>query len=171
MNIIPRYALHEQGLQRQKSIGPLVSSQERRALTVSRVNRTFCSSSGLDKVSFVRTSEKETYRCLLGRTDPPASSPASPRPATPPRCAPPRPNPPVVCPGFGLDRYLSNPKLGRTAGGTLRGGSEQGVTSGSGLGASWAGRRGAILPWKDVPLRPPARGRQLSGTSFGNTTV
>ena len=36
---IPGHALHEKGLQRQKSVGPLVSSQEQRALLVPRLNR------------------------------------------------------------------------------------------------------------------------------------
>ena len=33
------HALHEKGLQRQKGVGPLVSSQEQRALLVPRFNR------------------------------------------------------------------------------------------------------------------------------------
>ena len=33
------HALHEKGLQNQKSVGPLVSSQERRALLVPVINR------------------------------------------------------------------------------------------------------------------------------------
>ena len=36
---IPGHALHEKGLQRQKSVGPLVSSQEERALLVPVINR------------------------------------------------------------------------------------------------------------------------------------
>ena len=36
---IPGHALHEKGLQRQKGIDPLVSSQERRARFVLRINR------------------------------------------------------------------------------------------------------------------------------------
>ena len=39
MNRIPGHALHEKGLQRQKGVGPLVSSQEHRALPVPRCNR------------------------------------------------------------------------------------------------------------------------------------
>ena len=35
----PGHALHEKGLQRQKSVGPLVSSQEERALLVPVINR------------------------------------------------------------------------------------------------------------------------------------
>ena len=36
---IPGHALHEKGLQRQKGVGPLVGSQERRALLVPLINR------------------------------------------------------------------------------------------------------------------------------------
>ena len=36
---IPGHALHEKGLQRQKGVGPLVGSQERRALLVPVINR------------------------------------------------------------------------------------------------------------------------------------
>ena len=46
-------------------------------------------------------------RFFPGRTDPSASRPARSRPAPPPRRAPPRPDPPVLCPGFGLDIYIS----------------------------------------------------------------
>ena len=35
----PGHALHEKGLQRQKGVGTLVSSQERRAFAVPRINR------------------------------------------------------------------------------------------------------------------------------------
>ena len=37
--LIPGHALHEKGLQRQKGAGPLVSSQEERALLVLLINR------------------------------------------------------------------------------------------------------------------------------------
>ena len=36
---IPGHALHEKGVQRQQSVGPLVSSQEQRALLVPLINR------------------------------------------------------------------------------------------------------------------------------------
>ena len=36
---IPGHALHEKGLQRQKGVGPLVSSQERRAAVVPVISR------------------------------------------------------------------------------------------------------------------------------------
>ena len=37
--IIPGHALHEKGLQRQKNVGPLVGSQEQRALLVPLITR------------------------------------------------------------------------------------------------------------------------------------
>ena len=43
--------LHEKGLQRQKGVGPLVSSQEERALFVPRLNR--LSTVGQPRVSFL----------------------------------------------------------------------------------------------------------------------
>ena len=71
VHIIPGHALHEKGLQRQIAVGTLVNSQQRRALAVPRlnrwstageplVNRTFCSSTGLHRISFVRACE-ETF--------------------------------------------------------------------------------------------------------------
>ena len=36
---IPGHALHEKGLQRQKGVGPLVSSQEKRELLILLINR------------------------------------------------------------------------------------------------------------------------------------
>ena len=71
---IPGHALHEKGLQRQIGVGTLVNSQQRRALAVPvinrdkpdkpRVNRTFCSSTGLHRISFVRACE-ETFRTVF----------------------------------------------------------------------------------------------------------
>ena len=122
---VPGHALHEKGLQRQKGDGPLVSSQEHRALLVPRlnrlstgcrsvVNRSFGSSIVLHRISLVRASG-ETFRrrffdalegtrdaCLLGELF--CRRPALPGPTPLPRLAP-RPDPPVVCPGFGLDRF------------------------------------------------------------------
>ena len=85
-----------------------------------RFNRTFCSSIGLHRVSFVRAS-RNTPRsvffdrlegmgdgCLLG--GPIRRRPILPRPAPPSRRAPPRPDPPVVCPGFGLDKSVISQK-------------------------------------------------------------
>ena len=63
---IPGHALPEKGLQRQIGVGTLVSSQERRALFVPRFNRTFCSSTGLHRISFVRASEESFTRVLFG---------------------------------------------------------------------------------------------------------
>ena len=37
--LVPGHALHEKGLQRQKGAGPLVSSQEERALAAPLINR------------------------------------------------------------------------------------------------------------------------------------
>ena len=65
LNSFPGHALHEKGLQRQTSVGTLVSSQERRAAVVPRinrgktadkpvVNRSLCSSIALHRISFVR---------------------------------------------------------------------------------------------------------------------
>ena len=64
--LFPGHALHEKGLQRQIGVGTLVNSQQRRALAVPvtnrwstaghpLVNRTFCSSTGLHRISFVRS--------------------------------------------------------------------------------------------------------------------
>ena len=72
---IPGHALHEKGLQRQIDVGTLVNSQQRRALAVPRlnrwstagqplVNRTFCSFTGLHRISFVRACE-ETFRTVF----------------------------------------------------------------------------------------------------------
>ena len=114
------HALHEKGLQRQKSADPLLSSQERRAAVVSRINR-------WSNAAFVPPSIYIGFRLFVllksrsgqvssisrrvrrtvvssgdspGRTDPSASRPARPRPTSPLRRAPPRPDPPVICPGL-----------------------------------------------------------------------
>ena len=104
---IPGHALHEKGLQRQKGVGPLVSSQEQRALLVPRLHR---SSTGrcvppsvyIGFRLFVllerRSVQQTCLRCLggyVGRLSPwrtvlSASRPAQPRTAAPP-CAPTRP--------------------------------------------------------------------------------
>ena len=125
MPCIPGNALHEKDLQRQIGDGTLVSSLERRALAVPRINRGqtadeprvlfphwftqdfLCS-------CFRRVVQDSCLRCrgwqkdLLspGRTDPSASRPARSGPAPTPCHAPPRHDPPVGCPGFGLDKYL-----------------------------------------------------------------
>ena len=72
---IPGHALHEKGLQRQIAVGTLVNSQQRRALAVPQlnrwstvgqplVNRTFCSSTVLHRISFVRACE-EMFRTVV----------------------------------------------------------------------------------------------------------
>ena len=72
---VPGHAMHEKGLQRQIAVGTLVNSQQRRALAVSQlnrwstagqplVNRTFCSSTVLNRISFVRACE-ETFRTVV----------------------------------------------------------------------------------------------------------
>ena len=119
---IPGHALHEKGLQRQISAGPLVSSQERRAAVVPRVNRGLCSSIGLHRNSCVRASGESFKRVVfdplggkrVGRLlgGPTRRRPVLPGPA-PPRRAPPRPDPPVVCPGFGFDRFFMSFRVTR----------------------------------------------------------
>ena len=56
--IFPGHALHEKGLQRQKSDGPLVSSQEQRALFVPRLNQ-------LSIAGFVPASVYTGFRLFL----------------------------------------------------------------------------------------------------------
>ena len=65
-SLIPGHALHEKGLQRQIGVGTLLSSQKRRALFVPRFNRTFCSSTGLHRISFVRAFEESFRRVVFG---------------------------------------------------------------------------------------------------------
>ena len=48
--VFPGHALHEKGLQKQKGVGPLVSSQEQRALLVPRINRS--STAGQPRILF-----------------------------------------------------------------------------------------------------------------------
>ena len=117
---IPGHALHEKGLQRQKGVGPLASSQEQRALLVPqlnrlstadrpRVNHSFRSPICLHRISCVRASgetlkqrffdplENTKNLCFLGEQF--CWHPILPDLARPPRRAP-RPDPPVVCPSF-----------------------------------------------------------------------
>ena len=117
--LLPGHALHEKGLQRQKGDGPLVSSQEQRALLVPLMNR-------LSTADFVPLSVYIGFRlyvllerrsgdlssidalggareaCLLGEQF--CWHPILPDPTSPPRRAP-RHDPPVVCPGFGFDKW------------------------------------------------------------------
>ena len=110
-------------VQRQKSDGPLVSSQEERALFVRLINRGetayrprvkggICSPVCLNGISVVRASGKTFRRRFfdaLESTGDPGQlgkrfcwDPVVPDPALPPRHAP-RPDPPLVCPGLGFD--------------------------------------------------------------------
>ena len=124
--------MHEKGLQRQKGVGPLVSSQEQRALLVPRLNRSFRSSICVHRISLVRASGETFKRRFLdvscfrrdvqtvfldsleskreglspGRIDLTASPLTRAPSRLPPRRAPPRPDRPVVCPGFGLGRFV-----------------------------------------------------------------
>ena len=101
--------MHEKGLQRQKSVGPLVSSQEERALPVPVINRgstaDFVPAFGLHRISLVRASGEAFRRrvfdalegtrdsCLLG--DQFCWHPVLPDPA-PPSAGRPDPN----CPWY-----------------------------------------------------------------------
>ena len=114
--LVPGHALHEKGSQRQKGVGSLVSSQQRRALPVPMTNRLstagFAPAFGLHRISLVRASG-ETFRRRVFDALEGTSEACSldeqfcwhlllPDSAPPPRRAP-RPDPPVVCPGFKLD--------------------------------------------------------------------
>ena len=70
------HAVHETGLQRQIGVGTPVSSQAKRALAAPlinrlstagqpRVNRCFCSSVGLHRISLVRASGETSKRCFF----------------------------------------------------------------------------------------------------------
>ena len=133
---IPGHALHEKGLQRQITVGTLVNSQQRRALAVPRLNRR--STAGQPRVNrlsfgcfvpppvyigfplFVlakRCSEqllmvpwraRGTVAFEADRNVGTLVCPSSPRPTV--RCALRRPDPRVVCPGFGLGRFIYRSK-------------------------------------------------------------
>ena len=108
--LVPGHALHEKGLQRQKSVGTLVSSQERRALAVPVINR--LSTAGQPLISFLHrftwdfvcscfrkvvqdsvfdSLEGKTEGCLLARST--RRRPVLPSPAPPRRPAVRRPDP------------------------------------------------------------------------------
>ena len=64
-NFIPGHALHEKCLQRQIGVGTLVSSQEQRVLLVPRLNRGFCSSIFLHRISLVRAPGETRRRVFV----------------------------------------------------------------------------------------------------------
>ena len=120
----PGHALHEEVLQRQISVCTLVSSQERRAAVVLRINRlsTRRSTAGFVPPSvymglalFVLLTSrsrqclgcpgKQWGRLSSGRTDPSASRRTRSRPAPPLPRGLPRPDVLVVRPGFGFDKF------------------------------------------------------------------
>ena len=118
----PGHALHEKGLQRQMGVGPLVSSQERKALMAPVVNRLsngdFVPPSVLSTISLVRAPEESlrtVFSICWGARGRVVSWPDRPNgvqcypapPLSPPRRAPPRPERPVVCPGIGLNNSLT----------------------------------------------------------------
>ena len=97
---IPGHALHEKGLQRQIGFGPLVNSQERRALAVSVVNRSLCSPIGLQfvlpksssgQLSSMPWQASGTFASLANRPVGFPSCLAPPRPTAPPCATPLRP--------------------------------------------------------------------------------
>ena len=106
MGISPGHALHEKGLQKQKSVGPLVDSQVQRALLVPRLNGLqtgcplviFVPAFGLHRISIVRDSGKTLRRVFfdaLGVTRDPCllsdmfcRRPVLPGPSDQPRRAP-----------------------------------------------------------------------------------
>ena len=110
--------MHEKGLQRQKCVGPLVSSQEQRALHVPRLNRSstadFVPAFDLHRISLVRASggtfrhyvldalEGTREACLLGGLFCRRAVLSDPAPS--PRRAL-RPDRPVVCSGLGFEKF------------------------------------------------------------------
>ena len=119
---------HGKGLQNQKGVGPLVSSQKRRARFVSRINRS-SNAVFVPPSVYIRTRLFElpnTYTFRTGVFDALGVSESvvlwadrsvrvtfcqvPPHPAASLRCAPPRFDPPVVSPGYGLDRFEDAPE-------------------------------------------------------------
>ena len=110
--MFPDMLCMKKALHRQKGVGKLVSSQERRALLVPLINR-------LSTAGFVPPSvyiefplfvlQRHTREDILPSSGtksnlccPSATCAARPRPAPPSRHAPPRTVPPGLCPGFGF---------------------------------------------------------------------
>ena len=123
---LPRHALQDKGLQKQKGVGPLVNSRDRRAAFVPLINRSstdrqspvvFRDSVYLGFLLFVLPKRRQGrlssvlwkskwkvvpwgHRSALARS----RLRVPPRPAPPPCRAPLCLAPPVGCPGFGFDR-------------------------------------------------------------------
>ena len=164
------YAVHEKSLQKQNGGGPLVSSQEQRALLVLVINRlstarqpvvVFLHRFKLDFACpcFWRDVQGTTLRCFggcegrvsLGQTILSASCPARPRPAVP-MCAPTRPARGMS--GFWTrqvfhTRRLSNPKPGHTTGASGRS-----ARRGGGAGSGRTGCQQNCSPRKQASLAP-----------------
>ena len=108
---IPEHALHEHILQKQKGVGPLVSSQEGRAAVVPQINRSSIARQpvvvfpgsvyiGLNHM-FVPPKkypgrlpsvlDVRNNKSCPGRTAPPSFCPAPPAPPASPRIPPPQP--------------------------------------------------------------------------------
>ena len=130
----PGHALHEKGLQRQIGVGTLVSSQERRALAVLVINRLSTAGQPLISVlhrftydkgcscfrrdvqdSVFDSLESKREGCLLAGSTRRRAVLPKPDPLSPPRRAPPQTDWPVVCPGFGIDRFVKTICVGTLA--------------------------------------------------------
>ena len=96
-----------------------------------------------------RFAGKQKRELFHGWIDPTASRPIQPRTAALLRGAPPRPDPPVVCPGFGLGRFVL-PK--RRSGECLRFAGEQE----RGFSPGWIDQA-TSRPTQPRPTSPPRR--------------
>ena len=130
--VVPGHALHEKNLRRQIGDGSLVSSEERKAAVVLRINRVSTAdkpriNSGsrgfvppsiyiIFRSFFRRDIQTVVFDAQEGKRDgcplvePTRRRPVLPGPAPPRRLvvcrpAPARPELPLVCPGFGFDRF------------------------------------------------------------------
>ena len=106
-NVIPGHALHGKGLQRQSGVGPLFSSQGRRAAIIPLINRSSAARRvprfGSHRILFVRAAEESSRNVAFGALGVemegrPLGAPL--RRADPP--CPAVPGPPVGCPGHAL---------------------------------------------------------------------